>query len=154
MTMLIYLDTNVYSRPFDNQNKPEIRSEADAFMDIVSEIKSEKFTVLCSDILMFEVYNILSEDKRNKVKSYLGLCSQHIDNSDKIMNLGQQIGDRCQIRARDALHIASAIIGGARYCLSYDKESYSDETKQMLSQFGKSLSSGIFFSYESCSVYQ
>jgi hypothetical protein len=97
--------------PLDNQNKPEIRSEADAFMDIVSEIKSEKFTVLCSDILMFEVYNILSEDKRSKVKSYLGLCSQHIDNSDKIMNLGQQIGDRCQIRARDALHIASAIIG-------------------------------------------
>ncbi len=122
MTMLIYLDTNVYSRPFDNQNKPEIRSEADAFMDIVSEIKSEKFTVLCSDILMFEVYNILSEDKRSKVKLYLGLCSQHIDNSDKILNLGQQIGDRCQIRARDALHIASAIIGGARYCLSCDKK--------------------------------
>jgi len=36
--------------------------------------------------------------------------------------LGHQIENPCQIRARDALHIASAIIGGARYCLSCDKK--------------------------------
>jgi hypothetical protein len=37
-----------------------------------------------------------------------------------VLNLGQRIQSNCHIRARDALHIASAIIGQARYFLSCD----------------------------------
>jgi hypothetical protein len=38
----------------------------------------------------------------------------------KILFLGKSIQKSCNTRARDALHIASAIIGQSRYCLSCD----------------------------------
>ena len=50
------------------------------------------------------------------------LCSEHLENSINILNLGKQIQTDCHLRARDALHIASAIIGQARYFLSCDKK--------------------------------
>ncbi|RKZ93568.1 MAG: hypothetical protein DRR19_00620 [Candidatus Parabeggiatoa sp. nov. 1] len=50
------------------------------------------------------------------------LSSYHVDSSDEILKLGQQLETPCQIKARDALHVASAIIGNARYFLSGDKK--------------------------------
>jgi hypothetical protein len=32
---LIYLDINVYARPFDDQNRSTIQAEADAFLTII-----------------------------------------------------------------------------------------------------------------------
>jgi predicted nucleic acid-binding protein len=119
---LIYLDTNVYSRPFDDQTQPNIQEEANAFLEIVSRIKIGRLALLCSDILGFEVYNILNKDKRSKVENYLGLCTEHVEGSEEILNLGKRIQSKCQVRARDALHIASAILGGARYFLSCDQK--------------------------------
>lgn len=119
---LIYLDTNVYSRPFDEQTQADIQAEANAFLEIIAEVQAKRFSLLGSDILGFEVYNILSEEKRTKVKAYLGMCNKHIESSEEVMNLGKRIQSNCHIRARDALHIASAIMGQARYFLSCDKK--------------------------------
>lgn len=118
---LIYLDTNVYSRPFDDQTQSEIQEEANAFLEIVADVKVGKLALLGSDILEFEVQNILSEEKRAKIVNYLELCSQHTENSEDMLKLGQRIENGCHIRARDALHIASAILGQARYFLSCDR---------------------------------
>lgn len=119
---LIYLDTNVYSRPFDDQTQTDIQEEANAFLEIIAEIQAENISLLGSDILAFEVHNILSEEKRAKVKDYLAMCNPHIESSEEVMNLGKRIQNDCHIRARDALHIASAIIGQARYFLSCDNK--------------------------------
>ncbi len=119
---LICLGTNVYSRPFDDQTQPDIQAEANAFLEIIAEIKSGKLLLLGSDILDFEVHNVLNEGKRTRIEDYLSLCHTHIENSDDLLNLGKQIQNDCHIRARDALHIASAIIGQARYFLSCDKK--------------------------------
>ena len=121
-SILIYLDTNVYSRPFDDQTRSEIQEEANAFLEIVRAVKAERLSLLCSDILMFEVYNILSEEKRAKVEDYLSLCTEHIDSSEAVLRLGKRIESNCQVRARDALHVASAVLGKARYFLSCDKK--------------------------------
>lgn len=120
--ILIYLDTNVYSRPFDDQTQPDIQEEANAFLKIIAEVKANKLGLLCSDILDFEVQNILSEEKRTKVEDYLGLCTKHLENSDEVLNVSKRIENNCPIRARDALHIASAILGQARYFLSCDRK--------------------------------
>ena len=119
---LIYLDTNAYSRPFDDQTQTDIQAEANAFLEIIAEVKNGKLLLLGSDILDFEVPNVLNEEKRIKIENYLGLCHQHIENSEDLLNLGKQIHNDCHLRARDALHIASAIIGQARYFLSCDKK--------------------------------
>ena len=121
MTTLIYLDTNVYSRPFDDQTQARIQEEADAFLVIIDEVKANRLAVLGSDILDFEVHNILSEEKRSKVKGYLALCENRIESSPDLLNLARNVQSHCQIRPRDAIHIASAILGQARYFLSCDR---------------------------------
>lgn len=120
--ILIYLDTNVYSRPFDDQTQANIQEEANAFLKIIAEVKANKLSLLCSDILDFEVQNILSEEKRTKIEDFLDLCAEHIESSDEVLNVGKRIENNCPVRARDALHIASAILGQARYFLSCDKK--------------------------------
>ena len=114
---LIYLDTNAYSRPFDDQTRTDIQAEANAFLEIIAEVKSGKLLLLSSDILHFEVHNVLNVEKRTKIEDHLLLCVEHIENSEDVLNLGKQVQDGCHLRARDALHIASAIIGQARYFL-------------------------------------
>lgn len=120
--MLIYFDTNAYSRPFDDQTQTEIQAEANAFLEIIAEVRSGNLSILGSDILDFVVNNVLSMEKRTKIDDYLSLCSKHIENSEEVLNLGKRIRNDCRIRARDALHVASAILGQARFFLSCDKK--------------------------------
>jgi hypothetical protein len=54
-TTLIYFDTNVYSRPFDDQTKAGIAAEANAFLEIVEAVRAGKLKLVGSDILLFEV---------------------------------------------------------------------------------------------------
>lgn len=119
---LIYLDTNVYARPFDDQTQATIQAEANAFLEIMAEVKSGKLLLLGSDILAFEAVNILSEEKSTKVAAHLALCEQQIASSAEVLALGKRIHSDCHLRPRDALHIASAIIGRARYFLSCDNQ--------------------------------
>ncbi len=119
---LIYFDTNVYSRPFDNQSQPVIQQESNAFLEIIAQVRNGTFRLLNSDILEFEVANILKEDKRSKVRSYLELCSEHVASGEDVLSLGTRIQSSCHVRPRDALHVASAIIGGARFFLSCDNK--------------------------------
>jgi hypothetical protein len=120
--MLIYLDTNVYARPFDDQTQPDIQQEANAFLMIIRQIELSKLALLCSDILSFEVSNIIDVEKRAQVQSYSTLCSHNIGSSEHVLSVGKTLQRECDIRGRDALHVASAILGGARYFLSCDKK--------------------------------
>ncbi len=118
---VVYLDTNVYSRPFDDQTQADIQAEANAFIEIMAEVKKGRLRLLCSDILEFEVSNILSAAKCAKVREYLSLCANHIENTESLLAVGKRIQSDCSIRARDALQVASAISGNAQYFLSCDK---------------------------------
>lgn len=119
---LIYLDTNVYARPLDDQTQPAIQAEANAFLAIIAAVKADRLALLGSGILAFEVAQILSQEKRGKIEEYLLWCGQHIAQSDEVLDLGKLLERNCRIRARDALHVASALLGGARYFLSCDRQ--------------------------------
>jgi len=62
VSIIIYLDTNVFTRPFDDQRNSNIREEANAFYKIIENVKNNKLRLLCSDILAFEVHNILRKE--------------------------------------------------------------------------------------------
>lgn len=141
---LIYLDTNVYSRPFDDQTQIDIQEEANAFLEILAEVEANRLTLLCSDILTFEIQNILGEEKRANVKDYLGLCNKHIASSKEVVNLGKRIQSDCHIRARDALHIASAILGQSRYFLSCDRKVTEMRQARCYRRLAKPLRVGYF----------
>ena len=120
--MIIYLDTNVYCRPFDNQTQDRIREETDAFEVILEGIRNGRFTTLTSDVLQYEIKKILSPLKRTDVERYLALSKKRVEEKEEILKLGIVIRDRCGIKDRDALHLASAIVGGATYFLTCDDE--------------------------------
>lgn len=141
---LIYLDTNVYSRPFDDQTRPTIQEESDAFLTIIEAVNTQRLRLLSSDILLFEVHNILNEDKRTKVLEYVKLCTHHIESSDVLLEHGKQIQQQCSTRARDALHIASAMLGNARYCLSCDTTVTRMKNARCYRRLGKSFRQAYF----------
>jgi len=142
--VLIYLDTNVYSRPFDDQTRSTIQAEADALLTIIDGVRAGRLSLLSSDILIFELHNILNAEKRTSVMEYITLCTRHIESSDQMLTLGKQIQDRCHTRARDALHIASAMIGNARYCLSCDNTVTQMRHARCYRRLGKSLRQAYF----------
>lgn len=119
---VVYLDTNVYSRPFDNQADSRTQAETDAFLRIIIEVRNGTLRLLGSDILKFETQNSFADEKRTQCGAYLALCHEHVVNSKETLELGQAIRKNCQTRARDALHVASAILGNARYFLSCDTQ--------------------------------
>ena len=120
MHMIIYLDTNVYCRPFDNQTQDRIREETDAFEVILEGIRKGRFITLTSDVLQYEITKILSPLKRTEVERYLALSKKRVEEKEEILKLGIVIRDRCGIKDRDALHLAAAIAGGATYFLTCD----------------------------------
>ena len=69
--LLIYLDTNVYARPFDDQTRVTIQAEADALISIIDAVKVGQLRLLSSDILLIEVHQILNEEKRTNVMEYI-----------------------------------------------------------------------------------
>ncbi len=77
-------------------------------------------SLLGSDTLDFEAEVILDEEKRAKIIGYIESCKEYIPNSEELRQLSKTIQKQCHIRARDALHVASAILGNARYFLSCD----------------------------------
>ncbi|MCK6622471.1 MAG: PIN domain-containing protein [Calditrichaceae bacterium] len=144
-SIAIYLDTNVYSRPFDDQTQFTIQQEADAFLEIIQAVENKDLTLICSDILMFEVDNILIEEKRARVEDYLGLCAKHVGRSKKILKLGKRIQNDCALRARDALHVSSAILGKADYFLSCDKKVTRAKQTECYAQLSKLYRKEKFF---------
>jgi hypothetical protein len=54
----VYLDTNVYCRPLDNQSDSRIRAESEAFLEIVDIAQREKIEIVSSDYVKFEIEQI------------------------------------------------------------------------------------------------
>jgi hypothetical protein len=68
--MLIYLDPNVYFRPFNDQSQARIRHEAKAFVKILEQLECGESALLQSEILEFEIEQSNAKDLRNKDEIY------------------------------------------------------------------------------------
>lgn len=120
--MLIYLDTNVYCRPTDDQSKTNIRKETEAFLDIQKLVHKEKIKLLGSDILRYEITKIVNVHKREEANNNLALCDFFVEEHEAILSLAEDLERSCKLGGRDALHIASATLGNAGYFITCDTE--------------------------------
>ena len=118
--MLIYLDTNVYCRPFDDQSQERIRREATAFVGLIELVQERKLDFLNSEILEFEIGRIKNQERLARVQSYLDLCSVKSRGSEEQLELANKLERECSLKGRDALHIAAACLGKAAYCVTCD----------------------------------
>ncbi len=124
--MLIYADTNIYGRPFDDQSQERIKLEAQASLSVFEAVRSNLFKLIGSDILKFEIEGT-ENFKKIRMKSLFQLCSKIIREDDTILKTAITIQRRCRIDPRDALHLASAINGRAKYFLTCDDDVIREE---------------------------
>lgn len=120
--MKIYLDTNVYCRPFDDQTQKKIMDEARAFLKIIENVIDEKLFLVSSEILQFEINQMEDFEKRIKVSSFLTLTSTTVYGTLEQLTLSQRLERDCGLKGRDALHLAAAFAGRASYLITCDNE--------------------------------
>ena len=107
----VYLDTNLYCRPLDDQNDRRIFMEAQAFLEIVGAIETGKIAVVSSDYVKFEIEQILDPKKRKDIRGFeKALSKTNIKSSRKLIVLAQEFISVCRLGSLDALHIASACV--------------------------------------------
>jgi predicted nucleic acid-binding protein len=120
VAILLYFDTNVLCRPFDDQTIRRIRRETEAFERILEKIRAKEAAFITSDILVFEIQRIISPAKRAKVSIYLRLRQGYHTATTETLTIANEIIRSFRLSPRDALHAASALLGETQYFLSCD----------------------------------
>lgn len=117
--MRIYLDVCCLNRPFDDQRQDRIRLETEAIFTILKFAELGQFTLLDSDIILYEVEKISNLKRKNSIRKILSKAKFYIDLNEEILKRAHEI-QYLGIRSYDALHLASAEYGEASVFLTTD----------------------------------
>jgi len=119
--MLIYLDNCCYNRPYDEQNQPRVALETQAKLYIQRLITEKKLNLAVSYVSNFENNENPKIDRRNSIKNFFANASVYIDNKNAscVEVLAKKIM-AMNIRAKDALHIACAVISKCDVLITTD----------------------------------
>lgn len=115
----IYLDTNIYNRPFDDQAQVRIRLETIAIFAILQNIKNGEYSLLWSFMIDYENSLNPQYDIREEIKMLSSLANEIISPDKFILNKAKEF-ESAGIKPRDAIHLACALKGGAEYFLTCD----------------------------------
>lgn len=117
----VYLDTNIYCRPLDDQKDRRIRAETEAFLKIVDAAEKGEIAIISSDYVKFEIEQIQDQLKRKDVRSFEKILSKaNVTSSRRLITLAQEFTSKCKLGSLDALHLAAACIGKADFLLTCD----------------------------------
>ena len=118
--MIVYLDTCSIQRPFDDQSQTRIVIEAEAVLGIIDRIESGEVELLGSEILQLETEENPNPVGRQFALDVLGLASLQVKLDDEIESAARA-SETSGIQPYDALHLASAVEGGADvFCTTDD----------------------------------
>jgi predicted nucleic acid-binding protein len=117
--MSIYLDMNVYNRPFDDQSQVRIRLETIAIFSILQKIKNKKLKLIWS--FMIEYENSLNpyDDVRQEIEMAASLAFKNITPDETILSAAKELESK-GVKPRDSIHLACALKGKAEYFLTCD----------------------------------
>jgi predicted nucleic acid-binding protein len=87
---------------------------------LIELVQERKLDFLNSEILEFEIGRIKDRERLARVQSYLDLCSVKLKGSEEQLELAKELERECNLKGRDALHIAAACLGKAAYCATCD----------------------------------
>jgi len=123
MAERVYLDTNVYCRPLDDQSDKRIQIESHTFIEIANIALSGKIEIVTSDYVKFEIEEILDPLKRKDVRGFeRNLSSINITSSEQLITLAREFSAECNLNSLDALHVSAACIGDANLLVTCDDE--------------------------------
>lgn len=105
----IYLDSNCFQRPFDDQRNDRIREETEAFLWIVERMEKNEIQIVTSFIHRIEADEIKDSIRKEAVDSLLEETSEEVSFSPKIDSMARIISNS-GISPKDSFHLASAIL--------------------------------------------
>ena len=117
--MRIYLDNCALNRPFDDQNHIRIRIETEAKLYLQEKVKKSKIELIWSYILELENDQNPFEEKRLAIEKWEKLSIVNIDETESLIKRADEFV-LLGIKAKDALHVSSAIEGKADYFITTD----------------------------------
>ena len=118
--MIIYLDTCSIQRPFDDQSQTRIVLEAEAVLGIIDRIETGEVELLSSEVLQLETEENPNPVGRRFALDVLALASRHVVVHDEIESRAHAY-EKAGLQPYDALHLASAVEGGADvFCTTDD----------------------------------
>lgn len=119
--IVVYLDTSVYNRPFDDQSQMRIRLETEAFLSIYEKATTGDIVIIGSSALYYENNQNPFAKRKERVADYLLAASNIVRLSEAIKKRASLL-ESIRIDPIDALHIASAEAGGAEYFITCDDD--------------------------------
>lgn len=117
----IYLDMNIYNRPFDDQTQVRIRLETIAIFSVLQRIKEGEFSLLWSFMIDYENSLNPYNEVRQEIEVASSLANEKIVPDDFIVAKARQF-EAIGIRPRDAIHLACALKGEAEFFLTCDNK--------------------------------
>lgn len=116
----LYLDMNIYNRPFDGQSQMRIRLETVAITMIFTLIESGYFSARWSFVLEYENSRNPFPERRAFIRYLAQSCDSTVEPDESIIELAQQLSESHKVRGRDALHLACAELSGCHYLVTCD----------------------------------
>ena len=106
--MKIYLDTSSINRVFDDQSQPRIFLESSAMIAILAMVENKSFSLVSSEVLLFENSRNPFEERCVFVSSVLAQAKIVQTINPALLNRARQIESVDGISGLDALHLACA----------------------------------------------
>ncbi len=117
--MRIYLDMNIYNRPFDDQSQVRIRLETIAIFSILQKIKNKELTLLWSFMIDYENSLNPYEDVLQEIEMAASLAGESVTPDESVLTAAKEFESK-GIKPRDSMHLACALKGEADYFLTCD----------------------------------
>jgi predicted nucleic acid-binding protein len=99
------MDNCCLNRPFDNQANLRVHLEAEAIKTIITLIEQQKWQLVSSKILKFEISKIADESRKKELMVMESLASEIIQINPLIATRANEF-ERFGIQSFDALHLA------------------------------------------------
>lgn len=119
--MKVYLDNCCYNRPFDDQTQIRICLETQAKIHIQKLILGKKIELVYSYMSVFENNDNPNKRCRRIVSDFFQNATEFVSHTEMLQVEAIAEGVTKQnIKNKDALHIASAILSGCEYFITTD----------------------------------
>jgi predicted nucleic acid-binding protein len=116
----LYLDLNIYKRPFDDQHQMRIRLETVAITMIFALIGDGLLSASWSFVLDYENSRDPVPERREFAQYLSRCCESTVEPDESVRELARGLSELHQIRGRDALHLAIAEMSGCDYLVTCD----------------------------------
>ena len=117
--MLIYLDNCCFNRPFDDQKQIRIRIETEAKLFIRGEILDSKYKLAWSYILDYENEANPFPERKETIANWKNKATVDTGETKQLLELAGKLTNN-QVKAKDALHIASSVVLKCDYFITTD----------------------------------